>query len=132
MQKLLLVITLVILIPSFNLAQEPDTSSTNSGCLTPFAVILLTPPNQSNYVCVNPTFTWAADIDAYTYHLQVSTSFSFEPLDIDIEELNINSYTVSMLETLNHGTLYYWRVRARNSCGYGPFATFRFSTEEKF
>jgi transposase-like protein len=67
------------------------------------------------------TLSWGAVGDATAYDLQVATDAGFERLVIDAS-LESTSYEVQGLED---NTAYYWRVRATNAGGAGPFSAVR-------
>jgi|JI102314A1RNA_FD_contig_41_1739749_length_2603_multi_4_in_0_out_0_1 hypothetical protein len=92
----------------------------------PGTVTLQTPANAATGIALAPTLTWAAAANAVSYEIQVSTSNSFSPLLVNATSTT-NSYTLGV--TLNTASVYYWRVRAVNSCGTGSYSsTFSFTT----
>ncbi|HAL56770.1 MAG TPA: hypothetical protein DCP63_09910 [Bacteroidetes bacterium] len=72
------------------------------------------------------TLTWVA-ITGVSYHLQVSTNSNFtSTLLVNDSTLTVASYQATALAS---NTTYYWRVRAKNTAGYGSFSSsFSFST----
>jgi len=97
---------------------------TTSSRPLPGQTVLISPSNNASAQEVQPTFTWASDANAEDYTLEVST----DNLDFDANIV----YTVDTAGTshqvstqLNYLTTYYWRVKARNSSGYGPASTIR-------
>lgn len=60
------------------------------------------------------TFDWNESSGAESYTMQVSTSNTFSPLVVNREEL---TGTSSEVTALSPGTVYFWRVNARNSAG---------------
>ncbi len=79
-----------------------------------------TPTNNATGVFLNPTFSWTAVSSAETYNLQISTSSSFATTTQNIAGLKVESYP--LVTALAENTQYYWRVRAANVCGNGPFS----------
>lgn len=72
------------------------------------------------------TLSWSAVDGATGYDLQVATDMNFSDLVVDAAV----DATAQDVQGLSEGTTYYWRVRARNADGAGPFsATQQFSTE---
>jgi subtilisin-like proprotein convertase family protein len=86
---------------------------------------LLTPADGT--VSVDPAlvnFSWDADSNATVYEIDIATDLAFTTI-IDGATVNEPTYSVSNLNVL---TQYYWRVRAVNDCGSGPYATANFTT----
>jgi subtilisin-like proprotein convertase family protein len=69
-------------------------------------------------------FSWNADTNATAYEIDIATDMAFSNI-IDSAAVNDPSYSVS---NLNVVTQYYWRVRAVNDCGSGPYAIASFTT----
>jgi subtilisin-like proprotein convertase family protein len=69
-------------------------------------------------------FAWNGDTNATSYDIDIATDAGFNTI---VETANIltNSYVSST--TLNNQTVYYWRVRAKNSC-----ASSNYSATQKF
>lgn len=80
----------------------------------------LTPANGQSSVVALPAFSWSEKVDADDYELQVSTSPDFATPNVVFQgtsaTTNLNSTTI-----LEKSTIYYWRVRARNSCRPGDW-----------
>lgn len=94
---------------------------------TPGTADLLSPASGSVNVPRDVTFNWEPADGADTYILQIATSPDFTQNLQEFADLT----TTSHVATLVADTVYYWRVRADNPCGAGPFyssATFRTST----
>ena len=68
------------------------------------------------------TFTWAPIQAATAYHLQLSTSASFTSLVFNDFTLTASTHEV---QSLTEETQYYWRVRAQNNFGWGPYSETR-------
>ncbi len=88
---------------------------------------LLTPADAATGQVAQPVFTWQAASQAASYTLQVATDAAFTSLVINQSGLTGTSYTPpTPLETR---TVYYWRVKAINTCGESAFTpTYTFST----
>ncbi len=93
----------------------------------PSTVASVAPGDGSTDQAQTPTFTWNADTGATGYDIQVALDPGFTNIVAEASGLTGNSYTLPA--ALNTDTSYYWRVRATNACGVGPYAvSFRFST----
>jgi subtilisin-like proprotein convertase family protein len=85
------------------------------------------PLNGATSVSQTPQLTWGAVSGATTYDLQVSTSSTFGTTVINATGLTATSYTTG--SPLTGATTYYWRTRAANACGVGPWSVvYDFST----
>lgn len=80
----------------------------------------LSPVNADVDVVQYPTFTWDAVQGAVTYEIQVSTGANFVTNVVD-ETTSSTSFNAS--EELETGTIYFWRVRALNTCGDGAYTS---------
>jgi subtilisin-like proprotein convertase family protein len=80
------------------------------------------PGQGSTGVNLKPLFVWAPQPDAVDYEIEVATSPDFNPGSIVINETGININQFEALANLNPATVYYWRVRANNFCGPGPYS----------
>lgn len=87
------------------------------------------PENGTKGLSLLPTFGWEDNVNAMQYVFELSTSPSFEESAIVERRTTAqNSYTSSTI--LENSSVYYWRVRAENSCANSGFpAVFGFSTE---
>ncbi len=93
---------------------------------TPDAPALATPADGAQDQELSLRLRWQSDDNPASYHLQVSSSAQFQSLIIDNSTLVSNSMLVS---GLTPSTVYFWRVRARNQYGWGPWsASWSFST----
>lgn len=91
----------------------------------PAQVILSSPAD--GYTAGNPDdadFIWNAAARAETYQLQVSTDINFISAVYDQAGINFLKHTV-IDGLLNYDVQYYWRARARNTAGYGPWSATR-------
>ncbi|MEZ4828167.1 MAG: cadherin-like domain-containing protein [Bacteroidia bacterium] len=94
----------------------------------PIQVATALPQNGAVNQSASPMFLWAPVSGASAYELQVSTSPDFAAPSIVINQtgLTTNQFTPSV--SLSDFTVYYWRVRAANTCGlgsYSPLAAFQ-------
>ncbi|MDY0042555.1 MAG: CAP domain-containing protein [Desulforhabdus sp.] len=90
----------------------------------PGAPSLSSPANGATVSASSITFSWTIPTGSPTqYHLQVSTSSTFSSLFYDNSSITGISQALSGFP--NTGTTYYWRVRAYNSSGWGPWSDTR-------
>ncbi|MEW5988914.1 MAG: choice-of-anchor Q domain-containing protein, partial [Chloroflexota bacterium] len=91
---------------------------------------LLTPADGAIDQPLRPTFTWSAAGEppsVVTYDLEIATDSSFNNIILAAPGLVEAIYTPTA--DLQREALYYWRVRASNSCGSGGYSTvFSFTT----
>ncbi|MHB0935375.1 MAG: fibronectin type III domain-containing protein [Armatimonadota bacterium] len=88
------------------------------------APTLIYPAHSAVDVNLMPTLSWSAVNRATTYLVQFGRSDEFS-----IAPTRNTTYTYLRLADLAPNTEYYWRVRAYNSGGYGPWSTvFSFRT----
>ena len=81
---------------------------------------LTTPAVNAIGVSLVPSFNWAAVTAANLYTLEISASSSFATVTQTIA--NITSLPVVPGAALVENTVYYWRVKAFNTCGVSPFS----------
>ncbi|MDY0041958.1 MAG: CAP domain-containing protein, partial [Desulforhabdus sp.] len=90
----------------------------------PGAPSLSSPANGATVSTTDITFSWTTPTGSPTaYHLQVSTSSTFSSTIYSNDSITGTSRTLSGFP--NDGTTYYWRVRAYNSSGWGPWSSTR-------
>ena len=80
---------------------------------------LTSPANNVTDVSLSPTFSWDAISNASSYDIEIATDLEFNSIIVN-ENITTNSYTAT---SLNQSTIYYWRVKAKNSCGEGDFSS---------
>lgn len=89
---------------------------------------LTSPSNFSENVNVSPTLSWTPQAFADEYHLQVSSSITFNDLIIDRPDLTTQSL---LIENLEYGVDHFWRVAASNVSGKSNWSEiYRFKTIE--
>jgi len=94
---------------------------------TPEEVALLLPEDGALEQPNTLDFSWEADPAADDYHLQVSTDTLFADVVYDEDAL---TETTRRVGPLDEETLFFWRVRARNAVGAGPWsAVYHFTTQ---
>ncbi len=99
--------------------------TTTGGWLLPTAPSLSSPSNNSTCVSLTPTLSWNVVFPPVcSYRVQVSTSNSFSSTVFDTSGvLHLNCAIPAT--RLNNTTTYYWRVRATNQVGIGPWSSVR-------
>jgi|GEM_PF-2276581 len=94
----------------------------------PAAPALLEPADKSSDVVAPWTMRWTPPATATMYRIQIGASSDFTTVAPLVDEANrtTTSYTAS---SLLPGTIYYWRVMARNSAGWSGWSpTWSFTT----
>jgi subtilisin family serine protease len=86
------------------------------------APALSSPPNGASGVSLTPALSWSASSGATSYDVYLGTSSS-PPLAAN------TTGTTYAPGTLSGGTLYYWRVVAKNSTGSSSSTTWSFTTQ---
>ncbi len=91
---------------------------------------LITPPKNSSSVPIPVTFSWDPVTNAARYELQLTTnSQTFTDADIIVNPIINAPKTSFVYSDLDMETDYYWRVRAINNSGNGPWSeTWPFKT----
>jgi subtilisin-like proprotein convertase family protein len=69
-----------------------------------------------------PTFTWTKAFNAINYTLQVSKSPTFA--DLSLTNTTLDTF-FKPAKTFDKKSIYYWRIRANNSCGNGPWSSIK-------
>ena len=87
---------------------------------TPAAPELASPQNGAGDQPTSLTLSWNGAPGATACHVQVSATASFTNILVDDSTLLTNSKQVA---SLDYEATYYWRVRARNTNGWGPFSS---------
>jgi hypothetical protein len=85
----------------------------------PSTTVLLSPPDGSNDQLPALTTTWRPTATATGYHLQLSATQGFTSLIVSDSTLTSTSREV---KGLIPGQRYWWRVRAANTSGWGPYS----------
>lgn len=91
------------------------------------AINLTSPTDAGTGVSLNPVLGWDADTNATSYDVEVATDSGFTAI-VSSGNVTTNLYTVGT--SLNQSTMYYWRVKPKNSCGEGSFSgAYSFTTQ---
>ncbi len=94
----------------------------------PGVVTLTSPVDDAVEVSLTPTFDWESLPEADTYRLILSDTSDFSNLILAQDDIATSSYALGA--PLELGTEYFWRVRANNAGGNGPYsAIWSFTTE---
>lgn len=88
------------------------------------------PENGTSGVSFLPEFSWKSLDHATFYEFQLATNPSFDSSSLVDVVLDLTDTLYTTSNTLNEGTVYYWRVRPGNDCSTGiwPVLPFAFST----
>ncbi len=88
---------------------------------------LISPKNNSADTNLSVKLKWEDDINALNYDIQVATDSGFSNIISNGIDITTNSYK---LNNLLEDTLYYWKVKPKNTCGEGVYSSsFNFSTK---
>ncbi|MFD0861144.1 reprolysin-like metallopeptidase [Sungkyunkwania multivorans] len=93
---------------------------------TNFSTLTLTAPaaGATDVFADMAMFEWSADSNATEYDIEIASDAGFSSI-VDSATLSTTSYSSTALAT---GTAYWWRVRPKNDCGDGAFASSNFET----
>ncbi|HMQ99702.1 MAG TPA: hypothetical protein PKE39_11825, partial [Ignavibacteria bacterium] len=102
---------------------------TTSSGLPPVPPVQIYPLNNAQNISVTPQLDWSDVSGAQKYRLQVSALSNFSVLWIDDSSLTTSSYQVNN-GVLAYNSVYYWRIKAKNTAGWGNYQTspYRFFT----
>lgn len=84
----------------------------------------LAPNSGATGLGLPTTLVWQAANGAISYHLQISTVNTFATSVVDQSGITATNYNVDAT-VLTIGTLYYWRVSARNAAGTSAYTATR-------
>jgi hypothetical protein len=85
-------------------------------------VQLVAPETQTSIPADTARFIWrnaGAGIDRYWFEIAIDPAFTFRVIDSSLTD------TLTIRRQLTAGSTYYWRVKARNAGGWGPFSEVR-------
>ncbi len=106
----------LIFLISLSFSVQAETASTNP--MPPEVVNLVKPGFGSQDVSLTPVLQWNAVAGAASYRVQVTNMQDFSNVLIS-DTVTDTMYTPPPLK---NGELYFWRVRARDDTGAGPFS----------
>ena len=89
------------------------------------APTLSSPTDGSTGIAINTSFSWTAVSGASSYDIDIATDPAFSNI-VSSANVGTNSYTPGA--SLSDSTVYYWRVRANDSCGSTDYAMAAFET----
>lgn len=95
--------------------------------VVPPAPKLVYPDSGLGNVSKSPLMRWRITDRTDQYHLIVSTDTGFTIANIVLNDSTIVD-TSKQISSLKGGTIYYWKVRARNISGYGAYSSRFFFT----
>ena len=81
----------------------------------------LTPEEGSEGIILSTTFDWTDAANAEDYQIQIATSADFNEASIFAELGGLEESEYTPVDFFETSTLYFWRVRPRNSCGFGDW-----------
>ncbi|MDB2385396.1 M12 family metallo-peptidase [Polaribacter sp.] len=89
-------------------------------------VSLTSPENDASETSVATSFSWEKSDNASSYSIEIATDEDFTTI-ITQETSTLNTYIATNLQ---QGTMYFWRVKALNTCSESDFSeVFSFTTE---
>ena len=91
----------------------------------PAAPVLIAPVDAAINISTSPTLSWNASTGAATYRLQVALDNSFAST---IYDDSTRTNTSQAITGLTAGTIYYWRVDAKNVAGTSAYSSRSFTT----
>ena len=80
--------------------------------------ILTSPSMNITGVGLSPIFSWEEISNTSSYDIEIATDQQFSSV-LFSENISTNSFSGASLE---ESTVYYWRVKAKNTCGEGDFS----------
>ncbi len=106
-----------------------ESGYSNEISATPLASpTLSSPSNGATNQLLTLSLSWTTSTRATKYHLQVSTSSSFDAGTLIVDDSTLMT-TSRQVGPLSFGTTYHWRVSALNNSGASPYSpVFDFST----
>ncbi|MGB5106386.1 MAG: discoidin domain-containing protein, partial [Candidatus Zixiibacteriota bacterium] len=93
-------------------------------CSTPAVPTLVGPANGATGVTVPAALDWADVSGATNYQVQVDNDSNYSSTLIDQQSATSTYAAASLVDA----TMYYWRVRAQNGCGWGAWSSSRVFT----
>ncbi len=83
-------------------------------------VNLISPANSVENVRIPVTLKWAENENAQEYEVQVAYNADFST---NFGTYNTTATSMRIVNNMNDGTTYYWRVKPKNNCGNGDWST---------
>ncbi len=95
--------------------------------IVPEKPALSKPKKKSVNIVLNPLLQWTKSIYSDHHHTQLSTKEDFSAVLIDDSTVYSSA---RLVDNLQSGTEYFWRIRGKNKAGYGPWSeVWNFTTE---
>lgn len=88
-------------------------------CTPPSPATLSSPADGAVGVSLTPTLDWSDVATATNYQIEVDNDIGFGSKDGDYQS-SASTFTSG---SLNPGTIYYWRVRAQNTCDWSSWSS---------
>ncbi len=85
------------------------------------ALATVAPANGAVSVPIFPQFEWPQLAAADTYEMQVASNPAFDSTSLVFGKSGMTGHVLQLPVDLEPGSVYYWRVRALNSCGVGEW-----------
>jgi hypothetical protein len=79
---------------------------------------LLKPTNNANSVELPVSFEWLADANAFEYDIQIASDSNFNSI---IQESTVSENKFTSKPLINN-SIYFWRVRSKNTCNIAEFS----------
>ena len=109
---------------STTLTQSTNVNLNLSGQVTSL-LTLVAPANGSVNTSLTQTLSWNEDSNATSYDIEIASDANFENL-LYSDNITVNYYAPA---NLIEAAVYYWRVKAKNSCSESNYSsTFSFTT----
>ncbi|MDI6802603.1 MAG: T9SS type A sorting domain-containing protein [Bacteroidota bacterium] len=106
--------------PELNLMRIIKYGSKPYPALPPLKALTYTPVKDSVLKVVTPELIWSFVQSAISYNYQIALDENFTSTLID--DSTKNYQVIKQVVLHNYNKKHYWRVRARNQYGYGPFS----------
>ena len=90
----------------------------------PAAVVTVSPANFATDVSLSPVLTWG-QITGASYEYEIATDMNFTDV---VRTGTTDGAAFEPIALLEEDTDYYWRIRAENMCGQGPWSTTKMFT----
>jgi len=95
---------------------------------SPSSSVLLAPTDGTTAVSVQTELSWTSVPQTESYYLEIARDSGFATVAYTA---TVSSANLTIMDWLDYSTQYYWRVRADNFCGVGPFSEpFDFTTQD--
>ncbi|MGY6521474.1 MAG: T9SS type A sorting domain-containing protein, partial [Mongoliitalea sp.] len=96
-----------------------EENTLNNPTAAPARANLISPAHQASNLAIPVQISWEATALASRYHVQIATDENFN--ELVFEQFNVSTHQLA-ISSLSNGTTYFWRVRAANVIGVGPYS----------